>query len=225
MKKILLLSLAIAGLLALPRISDATIVGSKHDFSTNSWNLRQSVCGVCHSAHHTDPDQLIPLWNHANTTQTYTLYDSPTFDGSTTITQPGGASKACLSCHDGTIAVNQSASGWVTGSISGGVTNAQYVIASRQIGNDGSLHTTHPISFEYDAVAAADNLIYPSSTTLTYGVGNLAGKTINDLLIGGKMECSSCHDVHKQKGHAPNDIFMRVISNTQSHLCLSCHNK
>jgi predicted CXXCH cytochrome family protein len=167
------------------------------------------------------------LWKHATTTKSFTMYDSPSFDGHSTQTaQPSGASKACLSCHDGSLAVNQSFDGsWFSGSVSGGVTNAQYVGVSRQIAADGNLTTTHPISFDYNDVASKDPEIYPASTTLAFATGDLAGKTVAALLKNGRMECSSCHDPHKTKGYAPSDSFMRVIRNDYSELCRSCHNK
>jgi len=213
---------------ALPLIMQADIAGSKHDFSTNSWNTtRHTMCGPCHSIHDTDPSQLVPLWKHATTTKTFTMYDSPSFDGKVTQTpQPSGASKACLSCHDGSLAVNQTFDGsYYSGSVSGGVTNAQFVAVNRQIAADGNLKTTHPISFDYNDVASKDQFIRPSSTVLSFATGNMVGKTVNDLLNGGKMECSSCHDVHKQKGYAPSDIFMRVVRNDYSELCRTCHIK
>lgn len=220
MKQIKLLLIAVA--LALPLVAQAQIAGTRHDFSTNSWNSRNTMCGTCHSIHGTDPAQIVPLWSHATTTKTFTMYDSPSFDGKSTQTaQPSGASKACLSCHDGSLAVNQSFSGTITG----GATNAQFVGLNRQIGEDGNLATTHPISFDYNDAASKDSFIRPASSTLTFATGNMVGKTVNDLLVGGKMECSSCHDVHKQKGYAPSDVFMRIVRNTYSELCRSCHIK
>jgi len=215
--------LLVAAALVLPTMAQADIAGSKHDFSTNSWNTsRHSMCSPCHSIHDTDPNQLVPLWAHATTTKTFTMYDSPTFDGKASQTpQPSGASKACLSCHDGSLAVNQSFSG----SITGGATNAQYVSVNRQIGEDGNLANTHPISFNYNQAQGLDEFIRPSSEVMSFATGNMTGKKINDLLKNGMMECSSCHDVHKQKGYAPSDTFMRIVRNDYSELCRTCHIK
>ena len=41
------------------------------------------------------------------------------------------------------------------------------------------------------------------------------------MLFAGQMECSSCHDVHDELG---NTALLRK-SNTQSALCLTCHDK
>lgn len=202
------------------------IVNSPHDFSLHSWNTRKGVCSPCHTAHNTDPAQLVPLWAHATTGSTFTPYTSPSMQALDKGQQPSGASKACLSCHDGTVAINQTFSGSITG------TTPEYTDPSAVLGTD--LHTTHPISFTYDdSLATADGFLYPPTSTLlqwTPGLG-LAGKTIDQaLLINHKMECASCHDVHKQVGSAPTSgILIRISGNDASGrgslICRTCHNK
>ncbi len=114
------------------------------------------------------------------------------------------------------------------------------------------LHKTHPISFTYNSALAAldpgieDPSVYqighpkdatklsinnaPVPSTGWSGT-SLTDKTIDQaLLIGGKLECSSCHDVHKMEGTAPSDSFMRKIQGTDvngrgSLLCRTCHIK
>lgn len=244
-KSILLAALVAAGLLALPRIAEAQsvnkgIAGSPHDFSTNSWNLRKGVCSTCHQAHHTDEAQIVPLWNHKTSTAAFTPYTSPTMNAA--VGAPSGPSLACLSCHDGTLAINEGISGFL------GSTNSAGVIdPSAQIGPD--LHTTHPVSFTYDAaLAAADGgledpttyTIGSPKTALTYSTApvpaswsgtSLTGKTIDQaLLFNHKMECSSCHDVHKLEGSSPSSgILTRISGNDAggkgSTLCRTCHIK
>jgi len=217
------------------------VAGSPHDFSTNSlsWNTRRGVCSACHQAHHTDPAQIVPLWNHKTSTATFTPYTSPTMNA--TAGSPGGSSLACLSCHDGTVAINESISGVL------GTNGTVFIDPSAQIGPD--LHTTHPISFVYDtALATADGALEDPSSykigdpkpTLTVNVApvpsswsgtSLTGKTIKEaLLINDKMECSSCHDVHKQEGASPTSgILARISGNDStgrgSTLCRTCHIK
>jgi hypothetical protein len=233
--------LALAALLALPAVGFAAggVAGSPHDFSTNSaWNTRKGVCSPCHSAHHTDVNQIAPLWNHATSTAAFVPYTSPTLD--ITVGTPSGVSLACLSCHDGTVAINQGINGL-------GTNVAVFIDPSAQIGPD--LHNTHPISFTYDtALATADGaledpLVYkigdpkPSLTIsvapapATWSGTSLTGKTIDEaLLIGHKMECGSCHDVHKQEGASPTSgILARISGNDStgrgSTLCRTCHIK
>jgi hypothetical protein len=246
-KKILLVLLAAAGLLALPRIAVAQSVnkgieGSVHDFSTNSWNIRKGTCSTCHQAHNTDTAQIVPLWNHATSTAAFVPYASPTLNA--TVGAPSGASLACLSCHDGTLAVNEGIGG---GFLGGGSVSSGPIDPSAQIGPD--LHVVHPISFTYDAaLATADGgLENPTTykigdpkTALTYSTApvpaswsgtSLTGKTIDEaLLFDHKMQCSSCHDVHKLEGSAPSSgILTRISGNDAggkgSTLCRTCHIK
>lgn len=244
--KHILSALAVAGLLALPRIASAQSVnkgieGSVHDFSTNSWNLRKGVCSTCHQAHHTDEDQIIPLWNHKTSTATFTPYSSPTLNAS--VGSPDGSSLACLSCHDGTLAINEGISGF----LGGGSSSSGPIDPSAQIGPD--LHVVHPISFTYDAALAAldgeleDPTTYKigdPKTGLTYSTApvpatwagsSLTGKTIHEaLLVDGKMQCSSCHDVHKLEGSSPSSgILLKISGNDAggkgSTMCRTCHIK
>lgn len=246
MKKLQLLLVGAA--ISLPLLSQAAlnkgIEGSVHDFSNvtnNTWNTRSGVCSPCHAAHHTDENQIVPLWVHATSTASFEMYDSPTMDAQAGTT-PTGSSLACLSCHDGTVAINASISG-----ISGNA-GPVYIDPAAKIGPD--LHTTHPISFTYDAaLAAVDRGL---ENPITYKIGDtksiltinnppvpatgfsgidITGKSINDaLLIGGRMECSSCHDVHKLVGSAPSSGILIKISGNDvngrgSLICRTCHIK
>src|SRR3954465_13905612 len=241
MKKLNLLLVGVA--LTLPSLSQAAInkgiEGSPHDFSgTNyTWNTRHGVCSQCHSAHNTDPAQIVPLWAHATSTASFTMYSSPTLNASMP-SSPTGVALACLSCHDGVTGINAP--------ISGLGTNAPVLIDdSAKIGTD--LHVTHPISFTYDAaLAVADGEL---ENPLTYKIGDpktlltintapvppawdgtsLTGKSIDEaLLVGHKMQCSSCHDPHKLIGSAPSSGIMVKISGSDtagrgSLICRICH--
>jgi hypothetical protein len=243
MRKINLLVIGAA--LALPTLAQAAvnkgIEGSPHDFSgTNyTWNTRHGVCSPCHSAHNTDPAQLIPLWNHQTSTGPFTMYSSPSMDATMPST-PNGTSLACLSCHDGTVAINAPIGSTATN-------NLFYIDDGAKIGPD--LHTTHPISFTYDAALATADGGLENPTTykigdpktlltvntppvpLTWDGTSLTGKTIDQaLLVGGKMQCSSCHDPHKLIGSAPSSGIMVKISGTDvqgrgSLICRTCHIK
>jgi len=189
----------------------AVITGSAHDFSGATWNSTGRICVVCHTPHNA-PSALVPLWNHDTTATTaFTLYSSSTLDA--VPGQPEGVSKACLSCHDGTVALNSF----------GGNENAAGVAYSGsdvKVTGDHDLGTNlsndHPISFTYDAALATTDggLATPVSTKAVDAAGEVP-------LFSSKVECSSCHDVHDAAGNA--DLL--VIANTGSALCLTCHNK
>ena len=88
----------------------AQITGSAHDFSTiaPTWS-NDEICLPCHTPHNAKQgaDNLVPLWNHGVTATTFTLYSSPTLTlDATDLGQPDGVSKACLSCHDGTVGLD-----------------------------------------------------------------------------------------------------------------------
>jgi len=213
------------------------IEGSAHDFSQEAWISRQDVCGNCHVPHADNATSLIPLWEHANSAnsswQMFTS-DQLTTLGVTMPTQPSGVSLACLSCHDGSVAVNQSATG-ITGTL-GAVAITSYN-ATYQIGANGNLTHVHPISVDYNAAQAVDAGLNPSSSqipsfipTQTPGTWNPNATIAQAMLTNGKMECSSCHDVHAQIGNAANGGILLKISgvdaaNRGSLLCRTCHIK
>lgn len=237
------LGLAASVLLLASTSARAGILGSPHDFHGESWNISASdpnaVCSPCHQAHHAD-STIVPLWGHTTSKGPWIMYsalNSPSFKAAPSQSPtPTSTSLACLSCHDGTVAVNS-----YGGTIQGG--NAVYITNSAAIGQD--LTHTHPISFTYDASLVGtgpnqDQFLYNPDTTqvLTPDTGTFipgnAPMTINSFLLGGnhRMECSSCHDVHNQVGTPFNftsNPDLLIINGTRagvgSLLCRSCHNK
>ncbi len=88
------------------------------------------------------------------------------------------------------------------------------------IGVGGNLQNHHPIGFNYDDVAAVDDEIRDSTSTLLGN--NPYGLTIDSLLYGRSIECSSCHDVHNTKNTGLKFLW---VEDTNSNLCFSCHAK
>ncbi len=193
-----------------------TIVGSPHDMSAQGWSGGE-ICKVCHTPHNAQ-DGVVPLWNHTVTTAVHTMYTSPSFDGlATRADGPTGASKLCLSCHDGTVAPD---------SFGGAVGNAALQNSRAIFGTD--LTNDHPISFTYDdALAIADGaLAMPSAATMiNVGEGTDADSgTLAEMLVPtGELQCNSCHDVHNKKTITGTPLLR--ISNADSALCLTCHTK
>jgi hypothetical protein len=223
----------------------AGIIGSPHDFSQESWNNNASdqhtVCGVCHTPHHADP-VLGPLWNHTSSGLGFTMYANGAAPAAnvkfTPAAQPNASSLACLSCHDGTVAVNSYGVNDIQG-IQGG--SSMMITNSANLTKD--LTHTHPLSFTYDTtLVGLDKWLFnPDTTYVTppasgggaFVVGN--DMTVNGFLLNGNhtVECSSCHDVHNQEG-SPFDIvnnpkLVKIVGvDAQNHgslLCRSCHNK
>lgn len=220
------------------------IVGSAHDFysNTNFWiggvptwisgsATRTNVCGECHTIHHAPDPKKGPLWIHTSSSQAYKTYDqagSDTFDALGLTVTLGSSSKACLSCHDGTVAINDQTylvngpSGVSTNVIKGGTPLfvGEFVIPI----NNNDLTHMHPIGVSYTAAAAAlpAGELKATSSAFPNTPGNL---TVGAMLKGTTktVECSSCHDIHRTRGTAPTSGIFTVASG--QNLCLGCHNK
>jgi len=98
-------------LVSMSSVAMAGIATTKHNLgSTGNYNFTKAtteICVFCHTPHGADSSAAAPLWNRTLSTATYQTYASlgtSTFDAKDN--QPGGVSLACLSCHDGTQAMN-----------------------------------------------------------------------------------------------------------------------
>ena len=204
-KYLLGVGLLIAVLAVWTANTEGVIRGSAHDFSAQTWNPSGEICLPCHTPHGADLTVVdAPLWNHAVTQATFIPYQSSTLRA-TDLGQPSGRSKLCLSCHDGTVALDSF----------GGRTGTRFISSQALIGTNLNAH--HPVSFTYnDALATLDPGLFPPSSRAS-GLGSTVQR---DLLFNNKVECSSCHDVHNRLGLAG----LLVKSNQGSALCLTCHN-
>lgn len=192
--------------LCLPAQNPQSIVGSKHNLSASGpGNMRavteRDICVFCHAPHHTTGQA--PLWNHELSTAAYTPYSSSTLKA--TVGQPTGASKLCLSCHDGTVALGMVASRTSPIPMQGGGTTLP--AGRTRIGPDLSGH--HPVSFTYDADLVTRQGELRDPTTLIEEVR---------LDRSGQVQCTSCHDPHN------NQFGMFLVKdNVASALCRDCH--
>ena len=107
-----LIALGVAGI-TVNGPATAGIASTKHNLSstgtgTNKFSGTQAICVFCHTPHGADTSAAVPLWNRIlSSPSSYTTYDSlgtSTIDGE--IAPVGSVSIACLSCHDGTQAMN-----------------------------------------------------------------------------------------------------------------------
>lgn len=204
-----LAALALIG--AAQSATSGTITGSKHDFSGQAWAGGQ-ICVACHAPHNTTVLTDAPLWNHALSTATYTLYSTTTMNA--TVGQPGGVSKLCLSCHDGTVAVNSF----------GGTTGTTMMTGGENLGTN--LSNDHPIGITYDAaLVTADGALNPITNSVTIGSGTKTkvGTIASNMLYAGKLECASCHDVHNTFTAGTSGLLK--VASAGSAICLTCHSK
>ncbi len=189
--------------------SGASILNSKHNLSVSGpgqikATAETRVCIFCHTPHRGRRD--IPyLWNRQDQTVNYVPYQSSTLFA--IVGQPTGASKLCLSCHDGTIALGALLSESEEAPFQGGIRFMP--TGPSRLRTD--LSDDHPVSFLYDDDLAARNreLVGPS----------LLPPEIR-LDGNGQLQCTACHDPHDDKFGK----FL-VMSIQFSNLCTSCHAK
>ena len=225
----------------------------ERDASSAAVGGTDEVCVFCHTPHAATNDQghSAPLWNRSLANGNYSLYQSTTIDA--VLAGPGGSSKLCLSCHDGTIALGKiNVLGGIAGpdvpvvgtATAGGRLAVNDTGFTRNLGTD--LGNDHPISFAYDDVLsdADGELAAPADLP----VGARAGHGVR--LEAGRVQCGTCHDPHlldadllqmALPGGAPTSSkFIRAslkrfqtgshpigvnFVEGQSQICLACHRK
>lgn len=202
--KILVL-LAVAMLVTSPS-GFAQISGTQHDFSADAWNTTGEICVTCHAPHNNLPSVTgAPMWNHEESVQTYTLYGGGATLEGTTVTQPAGTTKLCLSCHDGSVALEN---------FGGTTTGTNFIPGTANVTTD--LSDDHPVSVDYLGTAVG---LFDQTTSSGIPGGSTIGA---DMLFAGKVECASCHDVHNEGGLG---TYLLKKTNAGSALCMTCHNK
>ena len=256
---LLTLVLAVLALLALPpadaaRVAD--ISNTRHNLSasgpgTVKATTESQICVFCHTPHAAENIPNAPLWNRKLSGATYSnTYNSSSIDASIDeLSQgPGGLSRLCLSCHDGTMAIgnvnvsngqaNQSIS--MTGTGAGGTMPAGAGTSTgftRNLGTD--LTNDHPISFTYDAALAARDGELRSPDGAVVGT-RVRGQPKPKLpLENGQMQCTTCHDPHLRETDPTKGAgkFLRLnrlqessptggnFSDAGDIFCLACHDK
>lgn len=112
MKKILKPSLAAVALALVAGSASAGISTTPHNLTStgpgpNTQTGTEQICVFCHTPHAANTAVSAPLWNKNNPSTSYTTYstaNSSTIDGQ--VLTVGSVSAACLSCHDGTQAMD-----------------------------------------------------------------------------------------------------------------------
>ncbi len=181
---------------------NASILTTKHNLSASgtgdvTTTETTRVCVFCHTPHNSNYE--VPLWNKDSTTAVYVLYGSSTL--SSTINQPDGTSRVCLSCHDGTISVGAVKNPNVTFSMSN--TNNGLLTGSSNLGTD--LRNDHPVSFIPTLGSEINNPPVGDEVALDHS---------------GKLQCTTCHNPHDDTYG-----YFLVKSNINSAVCKTCHSK
>lgn len=187
---------------------------SHHDFNNGNWNGKET-CKPCHVNEGT-PTSHVPaslLWNQQKSDIVFDLYSKSDIMG-----VPGGNSKLCLSCHDG---------------IMGNEIHDDE--SPNELQNHKNLMVNHPVSVTYNAKLPGNRMRLNDPNVKESGMG---GTIATDMLRNGKIECTSCHDIHVARNnegctgcHTLGNSGLKTQSlslwksNDFSALCLTCHNK
>jgi len=229
----LMLVMMVVTSISFARVDKALIINGYHDLrSTGTGGTDTGVkgpsyalCNYCHVAHKfasdsglgsTGPAQL--LWNHTLSSSTaYTAYSSWTqqatdiksLQSTGTDADLNNPSIMCMSCHDGTVALNST----YTGAI-----GSPGTLASNFIINPADANKTHPVNFTYDATLAAN-----AGMKVPAGANGVDANTNAVVpLFAGKMQCSTCHEPHTNS-HLLFRNFAKVYTATNGSWCLYCH--
>jgi len=192
-------------LISLESVAQHTTVDkSEHNLSPGG-NKGPNVCVYCHAPHNTAGVK--GLWNHKDTTSKHQGYTSSTYrEGPLDLTS-GSASRLCLSCHDGTVAL---------GAVN---TSPAPLPTKRTLSSEANLGTDlskdHPFGFDnwVRDDTLRDELFHTPRTT-----GNK-----NVKLEDGRLECTACHEPHTPDNDPQRSTMFLSINNAQSALCTACH--
>jgi predicted CXXCH cytochrome family protein len=207
---------AIAGLFVVGSAS-AAISGSKHDFTDDiGTGGFTDLCAVCHTPHTADTEVSdAPLWDHELTSTDFTPY--PSGAGTTMDSTPDGTmadlgiSRLCLSCHDGTVAVDSYGDNIGSGTTFIQASAGPFAgVGAGMLDNDMS--SEHPIGMAYADAGSTNGGMRPApvGNTVLFGTGATA-----------TVECASCHDVHNETANT----HLLLTTNAGSLICLECHVK
>ncbi len=202
--------LLFAALVLVTTAAQAAITGSAHDFSGAGYGTDE-ICIFCHSVHNAKQEGAVtiaPLWYHKMSTASYTTYTSPSLKQ--TALQPRGPSKLCLSCHDGSVAIDSF----------GNKSGTNLVTGSANIGTN--LSDDHPISIKWKHSTFKVN---PNCSDCHGGV--MHSFTYSGLPFYGTagnmyLECGSCHEPHNKFPQYPKMLRKALAG---SYICLFCHGK
>lgn len=174
----------------------------------------KEVCKFCHVPH--SATAAVPLWGRA---LPLTQYPVPQVSqGRTRVPapQPDGASRLCLSCHDGSVAGSFSPflkAGSSVRETAGGR-------RARWTGSIRDLSGSHPVSIPLpenppDPEDPRDMGVKPREL--------VARDPAVRLDAEGKIQCTTCHDPHADPFYQEGRVPHFWIRPTVDEVCLACH--
>ena len=220
-------------------------LGASGGYNTNPHNLSSlsgnnaykatsetQICIFCHTPHSATPKST--LWSRPDPqgmgsfltlTSRPLKIDDPVAGGFNTThygdntsgyEYPNGASKLCLSCHDGVTAMGVISSGPPIDMTGTGLLSGTLKI---------DLSKSHPISFIYNTTVEAYLDTLRSNSYIVPAAGS--GYLETDSAGVTRVQCTSCHQPHQDtRGTGTNYPFWRVGSGTSfdyNTVCNACH--
>lgn len=187
------------------------------------------ICVFCHTPHGGQVNATGPIWNRQLSGATYVPYSSASIEA-LDLGQPGGSSRLCLSCHDGTMAVG--AVNVLRGTYTDKNPNTAEIAMSgvavdgrmptgeginsgytRRLGTD--LTNDHPISLTYDATLALNDgeMRDPTDSAHAPTVSTRVPGSPAPLipLENGQVQCASCHDPHIRDTDLTNTVSIKFL--------------
>jgi predicted CXXCH cytochrome family protein len=186
---------------AAPQAPGGNVFQSKHNLSISGRGSVKAVsetqvCVFCHTSHSGGPGATSRA---AGSAPQLRHYSSSTMQSQPA--SPGRGTRSCLSCHDGTIAVGQTAKGRIR------MTGDDHLAPTSPSNVGTDLRRMHPVAVRPGV-----------SASLKRFARDGAGRPGAD----DSVECTSCHDPHRENIDPAVGKFLKR-SNRQSALCLSCH--
>lgn len=197
-----------------------SVVNTVHNLSLSGPGEIRSVtetevCKFCHVPHNAVVP--VPLWGHG---LSLARYETPRVRGAAgafqPAPQPDGASRLCLSCHDGTVAL-----GDITGEPRPiAMTGGDRLAAGRRgfLGTD--LSGSHPISYRItDTGPELDG-------SVDMGLRSLGAIQSDDEVLldeSGKIQCTTCHDPHADRYYQAGRVPRFWVKQSVEEVCLTCH--
>lgn len=241
MRRFLIPIVVLALTLGIATVGMAKVEGTPHDVNIMRGATGLEICAMCHTPH--SGSGAYPLWNRTQVAQTYTMYDSPTFDMILTTGDLQAPSTHCMNCHNGV------ASQLVNYPGPRSDPNVDYEFSASDLtttwtGLATPMTDDHPVSFTYDPAVDEDGNGFPAIVIGPGGTRQFVGTAVANYPLfgdtGDQVECSTCHSVHHtvsgygeaMSGTGPGPglssgtqvYFLRGPNgNANSEMCRSCH--
>ncbi len=239
------LSLGIAGLANAQYTPGAGLAGSPHDFSDEVSNTQTvGLCTFCHTPHRANSTRL--LWNHTLASQAYSWDETTTMGGTdlpSNVQTWVGPTRACLSCHDGSVAIGDVA--WFNKEVPAVINTTTHDNDDVTVGGGGDLSGNHPVAVPfpfgntggetYNGITTGDDVVMewvadPTTNNIRLFRDSGSGSALAGPLEGNAgIECSSCHDPHNastvEGPYLLRGTLTGATGGASGYLCLKCHDK